>query len=103
MLQLEIFTDQRRILLNLSFFISNLLQFGLISAGTLNRDILVLDKPCQVIDFADDIQGFLPGLLGYLQAHLALYIGSKYNIHTRSHGKGAEYGIIVHIHKGEVI
>ena len=103
MVHLEVLTDKRSVLLGLAFFFSNLFLLRLVSRKSLDRDVLVLNEPSQIVQFADNVEGFLPGLLCHLEAHLALHIGSNQDVHTGNHGYGAEHGLVVHIDKVEII
>ena len=103
MVHLEVLTDQRGILFGLSFFIGNLLLLCLVSAGALDQDVLVFDDPSQVVHATNDVERFLPGLLGHLEACLTLDFGSKDNVHTGNHGDRAKHGFEVHVDETEVI
>ena len=103
MVNLEVLTNQRSRFFLLFLFVCNLLLLRLVSTLALHYDVLVLNNPGKVVDFADNIKSFLPSLLRDLEAHLALHIGSKQDIHARNNGHRTEYGVEVGIHKGEVI
>ena len=99
----EILTHERSILLGLGFFIRNFLLFCLVGARPLDHNILVFDNPGQIVHTANDVQGFLPSLLGDIQTRLALDFGSKDNIDLRHLGNRVEHGVETHVDKTEII
>ena len=103
MVHLEVLTDERCILFCLIFFVGNLLLFGLVSAQALDGNVLVLNHPREVIHVTNNVQSFLPGLLGHAQADLALDIGGNQDIHAGNDRHGTENGFVVHVDEVEVI
>ena len=103
MVNLEILTDKRSILFSLGFFIGNLLLLCLVSGRALDQDVLVFDNPGQVVHATNDVEGFLPSLLGHLEARLTLDFRGKDNVNTGNHGDRAKHGFEVHVDETEVI
>ena len=82
MVNLEVLTNKRCILFCLFFFIGKFLLFGLVSALALDRNVLVLNHPREVIHVTNNVQRLLPSFLGHAQAYLTLDIRSHQDIHA---------------------
>ena len=103
MMHLEVLTNKRSILFSLIFFVGKLFLLCLVSAQALDGNVLVLNHPCKVIHITNNIQSFLPCLLGHTQADLALDIRSNQNVHACNHRHRTENCIVVHVDEVKVI